>query len=67
MGLNIEKWEQDRHSNEVKLQLSEDIKTSYETGINGTPSVFINGRQVSNFQESVLNFVIQNELNKLSH
>lgn len=67
MGLNMEKWEQDRHSDEVKKQLSEDVKAGYLTAINGTPSVFINGRQVSSLQEKVLDFVIENELKKISH
>lgn len=67
MGLNMEKWEQDRHSDEVKKQLSEDVKAGYQTSINGTPSVFINGRKISSLQEKVLNFLIQNELNKASN
>jgi protein-disulfide isomerase len=66
MGLNMEKWEYDRHSDEVKARLSEDIKKAYEIGINATPSVFINGRKVTNIQEPILNFIIQNELEKVS-
>lgn len=65
-GLNIEKWESDRQSVAVKEQLLEDIKIANELGINATPTVFINGRRVNSFQESVLTFLIQNELHKMS-
>lgn len=66
-GLNIEKWESDRQSDAVKENLSDDIKIANELGINATPTVFINGRRVSSFQENVLDFLIQNELNKGSN
>lgn len=63
-GFNIEKWESDRQSDAVKENLSDDIKIANELGINATPTVFINGRRVNSFQENVLDFLIQNELNK---
>ncbi len=67
IGLNIEKWELDRKSNEAREQLAYEIKTAYKLGINATPSIFINGRKISNPNLKVLNFLIQNELNKISH
>lgn len=65
VGLNIEQWESDRQSDELKDRLSVDVNLGYELGISGTPTVFINGRQVMSFQESILSALIQNELNKI--
>jgi protein-disulfide isomerase/uncharacterized membrane protein len=62
--LNMEKWENDRHADTVKKVLIEDLKIAYRIGINATPSVFVNGRRINNPQESVLNFLIENELKK---
>jgi len=67
IGLNMEQWESDRQSDAVKESLSEDVTIAYEIGINATPSVFINGRRVGAFDESVLTFLIQNELSKISN
>jgi protein-disulfide isomerase/uncharacterized membrane protein len=65
-GLTMGQWESDRQSEEVKQQVAQDVQLAYELGVEGTPTVFINGRRVSNFQESVLTFLIKNELATLS-
>jgi len=64
--LNMEKWETDRQSTTTKQHLIEDLKTAIGIDINGTPSVFINGRRLNNFQEPSLIFIIENELKKSS-
>ncbi len=66
IGLNIEKWETDRHSEEAMEQLSEDIEFGNKIGIHATPTVFLNGRQVKNFNEASLAFLLHQELNHLS-
>ncbi|MDB5240080.1 MAG: hypothetical protein JWP57_705, partial [Spirosoma sp.] len=53
-GLTMAQWESDRQSDAVKQQVAQDVQLAYELGVDGTPTVFINGRRVSNFQESVL-------------
>lgn len=66
IGLNIEKWETDRQSATTNQLLIEDLKIALEIGINATPSVFINGRLLKNFQESALIYIIEDELKKNS-
>jgi len=67
IGLDKEKWEKDRHSEAVTEKLSNDILLAYQLGINATPTIFINGKKVSSFQESALNFLIENELKNHSN
>ncbi|GAA4417823.1 hypothetical protein GCM10023187_50600 [Nibrella viscosa] len=64
IGLDIDKWNRDRNSEEVKKIIADDLAIAYKLGINATPTVFINGRRVNSFQESVLTFIIKNELKK---
>ncbi len=65
IGLNMEKFEVDKKSEAIKASIADDVNLAYQLGINATPSVLINGRLVSSHDESVLNFLIQNELEKL--
>lgn len=65
IGVDLEKWKSDFRSTEVEQRLLDDIQLANEIGINSTPTVFINGRRASNFQETALVFLIQYELNKL--
>ncbi len=67
VGLNMKQWATDLESDSVKLRLLEDIKQANEMGINATPTVFINGRRVSSFQESALTYLIQSEIDKASN
>ena len=64
IGLDMKKWASDLESDEVRGQLLEDINQANGLGINATPSVFINGRKVNGFQESILEFIIEKELDK---
>lgn len=58
-GLNIEKWRNDKQSDSTMMKLMADIQIANQLGINATPTVFIDGRKVSNFQESALIFLIE--------
>ena len=62
IGLDLDKWNRDRNSDEVKKIIADDLAIAYRIGINSTPTVFINGRRVNSFQESALTFIIKNEL-----
>jgi protein-disulfide isomerase len=63
-GLDMAKWSTDKQSEAAKISVAEDVNIAYQLGINATPTVFLNGRMVSSFDESVLKVLIQNELNK---
>jgi protein-disulfide isomerase len=46
MGLNVEKFRQDMNSAEVKQRIVLDYNRGLSLGVTGTPTLFINGRQV---------------------
>lgn len=66
-GLNMDQWETTRQSGDVQTRLAEDLAVAYQLKINATPTIFLNGRRVTILQESALNFLIENELKKLSN
>lgn len=66
-GLDIEKWESDRKSENAKEILAEDIRLGNQFKIYATPSVFLNGRQISSMNESSVTFLLQKELNRLKN
>ncbi len=52
MGLNVEKFRNDMNSAEVKQRVIEDYKRGVALGVQGTPTLFVNGRQVGADQMS---------------
>lgn len=46
MGLNVEKFRQDMNSAESKQRIIQDYNRGMSLGVTGTPTLFINGRQV---------------------
>jgi protein-disulfide isomerase len=46
LGLNVEKFRQDVNSAEVKQRIIQDYNRGMSLGVLGTPTLFINGRQV---------------------
>ena len=64
IGLNIERWKKDVGSEQIAQRIFLDGKRGHSMGVKGTPTVFINGREVP-FELLVaekLRVVIQNEL-----
>jgi protein-disulfide isomerase len=46
VGLNVAKWKKDWDDPKIKDEVSEDSKTGTSLGASGTPTFFINGRQL---------------------
>lgn len=46
LGLNMEKWEKDFNSEEIKQQVKQDADLAGSIGARGTPNFFINGVQL---------------------
>ncbi|HLK92219.1 MAG TPA: thioredoxin domain-containing protein [Polyangia bacterium] len=46
VGLNVAKWKKDWDDPKIKDEVSQDSKTGTALGANGTPTFFINGRQL---------------------
>ena len=64
IGLDVERYKRDIGGDLVAQRIFQDGKRGHSLGVKGTPTVFINGREVSfeNLQPDKLRLVIQREL-----
>jgi protein-disulfide isomerase len=64
IGLDVERYKRDVTSDLVAQRIFQDGKRGHSLGVKGTPTVFINGREVpfENLPAEKLRVVIQNEL-----
>lgn len=64
IGLDVERYKRDMNGDLVAQRIFQDGKRGHSLGVKGTPTVFINGREVpfENFPAEKLRVVIQNEL-----
>jgi protein-disulfide isomerase len=64
IGLDIERYQRDMNGDLVAQRIFADGKRGHSLGVSGTPTVFINGREVpfENLPADKLRVVIQNEL-----
>lgn len=46
LNLNIEQFEKDRKSQEVKEKVEKDYKSGIRAGVNATPTFFLNGKKI---------------------
>jgi protein-disulfide isomerase len=49
-GVNLDKWKADKESDKIKNQIADDQKAGQSVGANGTPTFFINGKEISGAQ-----------------
>ena len=47
IGLDVEKWKQDSVSEQVARRITSDGNRGHSMGVKGTPTVFLNGREVA--------------------
>ncbi|CAK8718602.1 Thioredoxin-like fold domain-containing protein [Candidatus Electrothrix aarhusensis] len=64
IGLDMEKFKKDLTSPTVQAKLKKDMVDAGKAGVGGTPTLFINGRQVKGRGENVLQEMIDQELAK---
>lgn len=64
IGLDIERWKEDVGSEQVAQRIFLDGKRGHSMGVRGTPTVFMNGREVpfESLPAETLRVLIQNEL-----
>lgn len=67
IGLDVEQYRRDAASQIVEQRIFLDGKRAHSLGVSGTPTVYMNGREVpfESLAEDKLRLVIQNELNTL--
>jgi protein-disulfide isomerase len=64
IGLDMQKFNNDRISPEVKKQLTKDIADARAAQVSGTPTLFINGSRISDRSPQALQQIIDQELIK---
>src|SRR5580698_275487 len=63
VGLNVARWKKDWDDPKIKDEVSQDMKVGTAAGANGTPTFFINGRQLVGAQEaSAFEKIIDDEI-----
>ena len=48
LGLNLEQFQKDLTSEEIKAKIENDYKSGIKAGVNSTPSFFLNGKKMEN-------------------
>lgn len=64
LQLDMEKFNRDRKSGELKQDIESDIAEAKKAGVRGTPSIFINGRKLKQRSVAELERMIKEELAK---
>lgn len=64
IGLNIERWKKDMGTEQIAQRIFLDSRRGQSMGVRGTPTVFVNGREVpfESLPAEKLRVIIQNEL-----
>jgi protein-disulfide isomerase len=65
-GLDIAKWDLDRRSRAIETRVKLDIGLGHLLGIDGTPSIFLNGRRVPATSVPILEVLIEQEVKRAS-
>lgn len=64
LGLDMNRFKQDRQLESSRQLIREDIENGQAIGVNGTPSVFMNGKRIDNKDLGTLPQLIARELEK---
>ena len=64
MGLNMDLFNQDRNLSSSRQLILEDVENGKKIGVRGTPSVFMNGKRISNRDIGNLPKLIMREIGK---
>lgn len=64
LGLDMEKFERDRKSPEVTNQINRDMMQGKMHGVRGTPTVFVNGKRLTDRSLDAITFAINRELGR---
>jgi uncharacterized membrane protein/predicted DsbA family dithiol-disulfide isomerase len=67
LGLNLDRFEAHRHGDAALAKIQADIDLGIRLGVDGTPSVFINGRRVYDTRLQTLQFLTAHEIQHRSH
>lgn len=57
-GLDMNRFEIDRHSDAVKAKVRADIDEGVRAGVNATPTLYLNGRKILDIRPDVVHYLI---------
>lgn len=68
LELNIDQFKQDYDSDEIKEKINRDLNSGNDSGVNATPTFFLNGRKIERLPSSAQQFfdIIQKEIDNKS-
>ena len=61
-GVDFQRWDADRRSPDVQMKVKADAALGGVLGVDGTPSVFLNGRRVRNISYGALRILVAREI-----
>lgn len=64
-GLDMERFAADRNDAKLRQQLNADMREGQQIGVRGTPTIFINGRQLPQRSRAAFDQMIRSELARL--
>ena len=65
LGLDMNKFNRDINSSDIDVKINNDYQSGVNSGVQGTPTFFINGKQIENPQSyDAFKSIIEAELNK---
>jgi protein-disulfide isomerase len=65
LGLNMADFEKQMKNPEILTQIEKDIIEGRRVNVTGTPTVFVNGRQLKDWSQNGFQMLINRELKKL--
>lgn len=67
LGMDFDRFETHRRSDEAMARIQADIELGIRLGVDGTPSVFINGRRLYDTRPQALQLLITHEIEHTDH
>jgi protein-disulfide isomerase len=61
LGLDMQKFDADRNSDAVKMKLAKDLEDAKGAQVSGTPTLFVNGRRITDRSPDALQKIIDEE------
>jgi protein-disulfide isomerase len=65
IGLDVERFKNDIQKNTLATKVEQDFESGVRSGVNGTPSFFINGKKYNgDWEEDIFNQYLKSQLSR---
>lgn len=64
LGIDVQEFEKMMKSPKIQAKIQQDILDGRQAGVNGTPTVFVNGRRLRDWSLNGLQMLVDKELKK---